>query len=75
MKCITNDGEIKRVSDTEAYKMVKSGWKFCAKKLWKEKIRDSNKQPKEIKKEEVVEQQLEEQPKTNKYKNKKKKSI
>lgn len=37
MKCIKNNktGDIKRVSDSEAYNMVGSTWSFIAKSEWK----------------------------------------
>ena len=33
MKCVKKDGIVKRVSDKEAFEMVKSGWSFTAKKV------------------------------------------
>jgi len=39
MKTIKRNNEIKRVSDKEAMKMVKCGWEYCPKTLWKEKIK------------------------------------
>ena len=42
MKCIEMNGEIKRVPDAEAFVRVKSGWKFVAKHIWREKQGKSN---------------------------------
>ena len=36
MKTIRRNNEIKRVSDKEAMNMVKFGWEYCAKEVWKE---------------------------------------
>jgi hypothetical protein len=36
MKTIRRNHEIKRVSDKEAMNMVKFGWEYCAKEVWKE---------------------------------------
>ncbi len=36
MKTIKKGNEIKRVSDNEVIKMIKVGWEYCPKKLWKE---------------------------------------
>ena len=41
MKCIKNDKTIKRVSDNDAYELVKNGWEFCPKSEWKKNVRDS----------------------------------
>lgn len=35
MKTIKRDGEVKRVSDKEAQYMVKNGWEYCPKNVWK----------------------------------------
>jgi len=40
MKCIINGEEIRKVSNQQAVDMVKNGWAYCPKKLWKEKVRD-----------------------------------
>ena len=40
MKTIKDGEDIRRVSDTEATKLVARGWKYCVKSLWKEKVRD-----------------------------------
>lgn len=38
MKCIKKHGEIKRVRDKEADKMVSErGWDYCPKREWKKK--------------------------------------
>ena len=36
MKTIKKGNEIKRVSDNEVIKMIKLGWEYCPKNLWKE---------------------------------------
>ena len=36
MKCIKSGEKIRRVSDQEASALVKKGWAYCPKKLWKE---------------------------------------
>lgn len=36
MKTIKRNNEIKRVSDKEAMQLVKFGWEYCPKNLWKE---------------------------------------
>jgi len=36
MKTIKRNSEIKRVSDKEAMHLVKFGWEYCPKNLWKE---------------------------------------
>lgn len=37
MKCIKKHGKIKRVSDDQAFDMVKEkGWEYCPKREWKE---------------------------------------
>lgn len=45
MKTIRNTltEDIQRVSDEEAFAMVKGDWAFCSKKVWKEKVRDKDK--------------------------------
>ena len=59
MKCMMSvDGKhINRVSDNEASELYHEGWRYVAKSLWKEKVRD-------------VEQSTEETPKDNKKSNK-----
>ena len=48
MKCMMSvDGKhINRVSDNEAVELYHEGWRYVAKSLWKEKVRDIDK-PKE----------------------------
>ena len=55
MKCMMSvDGKhINRVSDNEAVELYHEGWRYVAKALWKEKVRD-------------VEQPEEEKPTKNK---------
>ena len=55
MKCMMSvDGKhINRVSDDEAVELYHEGWRYVAKSLWKEKVRD-------------VEQPEEEKPTKNK---------
>lgn len=36
MKCVTNNKEVRRVSEDRALELVGNGWKFCSKKIWKE---------------------------------------
>ena len=62
MKCMMSvDGKhINRVSDNEAVELYHEGWRYVAKSLWKEKVRD-------------VEQPTEEKP-TKKKSNKMSKS-
>jgi|688.fasta_scaffold1734463_2 hypothetical protein len=44
----TNKGiEYKRVDDSEADKLISSGWSFCPKTEWKVNVRDFNKAVKE----------------------------
>ena len=45
IKCIKKGDEIKKVPDSEAFKLVKDGWSFCNRKEWKQKVRDSGKKP------------------------------
>ena len=55
MKCMMSvDGKhINRVSDNEAVELYHEGWRYVAKSLWKEKVRD-------------IEQPTEEKPTKNK---------
>ena len=50
MKCMMSvDGKhINRVSDNEAVELYHEGWRYVAKSLWKEKVRDIE-QPEEEK--------------------------
>ena len=50
MKCMMSvDGKhINRVSDNEAVELYHEGWRYVAKSLWKEKVRDVE-QPEEEK--------------------------
>jgi len=36
MKTIKRNDELRRVSDKEAQLLVKNGWEYCPKNLWKE---------------------------------------
>ena len=36
---------IKRVTDEKAVELFHDGWNYIAKSLWKEKVRDLNKEP------------------------------
>ncbi len=62
MKCIKNNktGDIKRVSDSEAYNMVGSTWSFIAKSEWKAATRKVkvNEVVKESEDETIAEKQL-----------------
>lgn len=41
MKCIIKDEDVRKVEDSDAQRMVnKEGWKYCAKSIWKERVRD-----------------------------------
>ena len=40
MKTIKKGKSIKRVSDEDAKQQVQSGWKYCSKSEWREKVRD-----------------------------------
>ena len=40
MKTVKKGKTIKRVSDKDAEQQVKSGWKYCPKQEWREKVRD-----------------------------------
>ena len=40
MKTLKKGKSIKRVSDKDAEQQVKSGWKYCSKQEWREKVRD-----------------------------------
>lgn len=41
MKCIKRHGEIQRVTDIQAEKMVtEEGWEYCPKSEWKKEVRD-----------------------------------
>lgn len=41
MKCVKKHGEIRRVKDELAKKLVEeNGWKYCPKSEWKENVRD-----------------------------------
>ena len=52
MKCMMSvDGKhINRVSDNEAVELYHEGWRYVAKSLWKEKVRDVNKKEESTKK-------------------------
>jgi len=42
MKCVKDHDKVLRVSDDEAFDLVRGGnWKYVPKKEWKEKVRDS----------------------------------
>lgn len=45
MKCVrSHEGEITRVTNEKADSLVKTNqWNFCSKQLWKENVRDVNK--------------------------------
>ena len=47
MKCImsVDNKHIKRVSDEQASELFHEGWRYVPKSLWKEKVRDLNKEP------------------------------
>jgi len=47
MKCITKGSKIIRVTDEKADQMVtEHGYEYCPKNIWKEKVRDLNKNQK-----------------------------
>jgi hypothetical protein len=72
MKCIEMNGEVKRVSNEEAFELVGTGWKFCAKKVFKAKQGKVAKVAKPVSKDPVVKETGDkpEVPK-NKYRQKK----
>lgn len=39
MKCVTDGSVVTRVTDKEAAELVKHGWAYCAKYLWKKVVR------------------------------------
>lgn len=39
MKTVQKGAEILRVTDSEASSLVKSGWSYVTKSIWKEKVR------------------------------------
>ena len=46
MKCMmsVDNKHIKRVSDDKASELFHEGWRYIAKSIWKEKVRDVNKE-------------------------------
>ena len=52
MKCMMSvDGNhIRRVDDAKASELYQEGWRYVAKSLWKEKVRDLDKKEKSNKK-------------------------
>lgn len=42
-KCIKKGDVINRVSNENAFALVKKGWEFCPRSEWKLKVRDSKK--------------------------------
>jgi len=64
MKTIKKGKIIKRASDEDAEQQVKSGWKYCPKSEWREKVRDAKP---------VEEKKVEEKKKVTKKKAVKKK--
>ena len=51
MKCMmsVDNKHIQRVTDEAASELYQDGWKYIAKSVWKEKVRDVNKPTKEEK--------------------------
>ena len=45
MKTMQLDNKIQRVTEDKARQMYDKGWKFVPKSLWKEKVRDVNREP------------------------------
>jgi len=47
MKCMmsVDNKHIKRVSDEQASELFHEGWRYVPKSLWKEKVRDVEKEP------------------------------
>ena len=47
MKCMMSVDEkhIRRVTDEEASELYGEGWRYVSKSVWKEKVRDVNKEP------------------------------
>ena len=52
MKCMmsVDNKHIKRVTDEEASELFGEGWRYVAKSVWKEKVRDVNKKEESTKK-------------------------
>ena len=52
MKCMmsVDNKHIKRVSDEKATELFGEGWRYVAKSVWKEKVRDVNKKEESTKK-------------------------
>ena len=52
MKCMmsVDNKHIKRVSDEKASELYHEGWRYVAKSVWKEKVRDVNKKEESTKK-------------------------
>ncbi len=52
MKCMmsVDNKHIKRVSDEKATELFGEGWRYVAKSVWKEKVRDINKKEESTKK-------------------------
>ena len=46
MKCMmsVDKKHIRRVTDNDASEMYREGWRYISKSLWKEKVRDVNKE-------------------------------
>ena len=65
MKTVKLGQEVKRVSNKEADELIKQGWSFCAKLLWKQK---NKKAPA---KEEKQEEKKEEKPESKNTNSKK----
>ena len=47
MKCMmsVDKKHIRRVTDNDASEMYREGWRYISKSLWKEKVRDVEKEP------------------------------
>ena len=50
MKTMQLDDKVVRVSDADGANLFLEGWKYVAKSVWKEKVRDINKKEESTKK-------------------------
>ncbi len=56
MKCIKLDQKVQRVTDSEAEKLLKQGWRYCPKTDWKKSIQSTHIQANESNKSENTKQ-------------------
>lgn len=65
MKTVKKDNEVRRVRDTEGEVLVKNGWAYVSKSVWKGEVRDYGKKKEPAKK---VEKKVEQPVKRSQYK-------